>query len=102
MVKSPRSNLGPVPVKSIKAIVTGRVQGVWFRGSTQAEALRLGLVGHAKNLADGSVEVLAQGENSAVDELLTWLKHGPDLARVDHVASHSENIRGDLMGFQTL
>ncbi len=66
-------------------IVTGKVQGVFFRASARERALRLGLTGHAKNLADGSVEVVASGSREAVDELDAWLHHGPPAARVDEV-----------------
>jgi acylphosphatase len=65
--------------------VTGKVQGVYFRQSTRIEAKRLGLRGMARNLADGSVEVLALGEASAVDTLRLWLHRGPAQARVDGV-----------------
>ncbi len=66
-------------------LVRGRVQGVRFRVATRDEALRLGLRGHARNLADGSVEVLAAGEEVAIAALQRWLQHGPPLARVDEV-----------------
>jgi acylphosphatase len=66
-----------------RCIVTGRVQGVFFRASTQREAQRLGLTGHARNLADGSVEVLACGDPAALQRLREWLRQGPPHARVD-------------------
>lgn len=66
-------------------IVTGKVQGVFFRASTRERALRLGLTGHAKNLADGSVEVVASGSLAAIDELDAWLHHGPPAAGVEKV-----------------
>ncbi|WP_292990701.1 acylphosphatase [Pantoea sp.] len=69
-----------------KAWVHGHVQGVGFRYSTQAEARTLGVVGYAKNLDDGSVEVLAWGEAEQVEALIAWLKAGgPRSARVDKV-----------------
>lgn len=68
-------------------IISGRVQGVWFRGSTREEALRLGLHGHAINLPDGRVEVLACGDAVALDHLRSWLWHGPELAAVSNVCS---------------
>jgi acylphosphatase len=68
-----------------RARVEGRVQGVYFRASAAAEARRLGLSGHARNLADGSVEVLAVGPSAAVAALLDWLWRGPPLARVTAV-----------------
>ncbi|MBA2077519.1 acylphosphatase [Rhodanobacter sp. PCA2] len=64
-------------------LVAGKVQGVFFRASAREEALQLGLTGHARNRADGSVEVLAQGEPGALAELERWLRHGPPLARVE-------------------
>ena len=66
--------------------VAGKVQGVWFRASTREQALRLGLRGYAKNLPDGSVEVLAAGAAEAVDALERWLQAGPPQARVDSVS----------------
>lgn len=65
--------------------VSGRVQAVGFRAATAAAAQRLGLAGHARNLPDGRVEVLAVGPAEAVDALAAWLHGGPPLARVDAV-----------------
>lgn len=70
----------------IKAWVHGQVQGVGFRYSTQMQAQQLGLTGYARNLDDGSVEVLACGERERVEQLVAWLKAGgPRSARVDRV-----------------
>jgi acylphosphatase len=66
-------------------LVLGTVQGVFFRHSTRLEANRLAIRGIARNLPDGSVEVLAQGTASAVEELRLWLHRGPAQARVDTV-----------------
>lgn len=65
--------------------VTGKVQGVFFRHSARLEAERLGIRGAARNLPDGSVEVLAAGAAAALDELREWLRRGPPMARVDEV-----------------
>lgn len=65
--------------------VSGRVQGVYYRGSAQARARELGIVGHARNLADGSVEVLACGEATALGRFLDWLWIGPVSAVVASV-----------------
>jgi acylphosphatase len=70
-----------------KFIVTGQVQGVFFRMSTRTVAISLGLHGHAINQSDGSVEVLACGETGAIDELETWLADGPPMASVTRVES---------------
>jgi acylphosphatase len=66
-------------------IVTGRVQGVYFRHSTRAEADRCGVGGVARNLSDGSVEVIVHGAAGAVEHLHQWLHRGPPSARVDAV-----------------
>lgn len=65
--------------------ISGRVQGVWFRAGTREQALALGLSGYARNLLDGRVEVLAQGEPAALDALQHWLQRGTPLARVERV-----------------
>jgi acylphosphatase len=66
-------------------LVFGKVQGVFFRHSTRLEAERLALRGMARNMPDGSVEVLVQGRAAAVEELRVWLQRGPAQARVDEV-----------------
>lgn len=65
--------------------VTGRVQGVWFRAATRRQAVSLGLTGYAVNRPDGSVEVLACGEQKTVEQLHAWLWQGPPAAEVSHV-----------------
>lgn len=66
-------------------LVSGRVQGVFFRASTREQARRLGLSGSARNLADGRVEVIADGDAAAIEALAGWLRHGPPQARVEAV-----------------
>ena len=80
--------------------VSGVVQGVFFRASTQTAARDLGISGYAKNCTDGTVEVLACGEAQAVDKLLQWLWRGPDLALVESVDCQAEAAQ-DLKGFIT-
>jgi acylphosphatase len=80
-------------------LVSGRVQGVAFRAYTRQQALALGLRGHALNLRDGRVEVLAMGEANAIDRLGEWLAHGPPLARVDEVQRHDVPA-GDLAAIE--
>jgi len=65
--------------------ISGKVQGVWFRAGTREQAQALGLTGYASNLADGRVEVQAQGDAEAVGKLEQWLQHGPRLAQVSRV-----------------
>lgn len=87
----------------VTAFVRGRVQGVGFRWWTRARALELGLVGHARNMADGRVEVLAQGDPTAVDRLLHLLREQPSTTdrpgRVDTVVVQQGIVRPDVRGF---
>lgn len=68
-----------------RCYVSGKVQGVFFRASTQQKAYELGVTGYAKNLQDGRVEVLACGPQEAVDRLESWLWKGSSPAEVDDV-----------------
>ncbi len=70
---------------AIKARITGRVQGVWFRGWVREEARRLGLTGWVRNQPDGSVAALFLGQRSAVMAMLALCQQGPPQARVDGV-----------------
>jgi acylphosphatase len=68
-----------------RCLVSGKVQGVFYRASTAERARALGVTGYAKNLPDGRVEVLACGEEAQVKELIDWLRQGPPAAKVQHV-----------------
>jgi acylphosphatase len=72
-------------MSSRRFLVSGKVQGVFYRASTRNEALRLGLDGYARNLPDGRVEVVAGGRPEALRELEQWLRQGPPAAKVDDV-----------------
>lgn len=80
-----------------RCLVSGRVQGVFFRGSTQQKAKELGVTGHARNLPDGRVEVLAVGDGAAVQALMDWLRVGPPAARVDAVESIALESAGSVI-----
>ena len=80
--------------------VHGRVQGVFFRDSTRREAERLGISGHAINLPDGTVEVVAAGSADALDELERWLHQGPPMSRVTNVEVAAAQIAVPA-GFRT-
>lgn len=69
----------------VRCNVSGRVQGVFFRASTQRQANLLGVTGYARNMPDGSVEVLACGREADVAALKDWLRVGPPAARVEAV-----------------
>ncbi|HEY8524519.1 MAG TPA: acylphosphatase [Acidimicrobiales bacterium] len=66
----------------VRAVVSGRVQGVWYRDSCRREAARLGVGGWVRNLPDGRVEIEAEGARDRVEALLAWARQGPPLARV--------------------
>ncbi len=70
---------------SIKAVVSGKVQKVWFRANTQKKARELGLVGQAINMSNGDVEVIACGETKALAQLVDWLHIGSEKAKVKRV-----------------
>jgi acylphosphatase len=80
--------------------IRGRVQGVFFRDSTRRVAQSLGLTGHAINLSNGDVEVLACGAPEAIGRLAEWLREGPRMADVTEVVEHDADWE-DLPGFRT-
>jgi acylphosphatase len=83
-------------------IISGRVQGVFYRASACEQAAHLGLNGYAKNRADGCVEVLAVGDADALQALEQWLQRGPPLARVDGVRRENaalESVKENITGF---
>ncbi len=85
---------------TVRFIVSGKVQGVFFRASARERALALGLAGHALNLDDGRVEVLASGNLEAIESLQQWLHSGPSTARFERV--FREHVaEQDLLGFIT-
>jgi acylphosphatase len=83
-----------------RVLIEGRVQGVFFRASTRDEARRLGLNGWVRNLPNGDVEALIEGEKGTVNRLLAWCHHGPPYAAVSKVSLQWEPYQGDQKGFQ--
>jgi acylphosphatase len=86
-------------MRRVRALVTGRVQGVAFRASTVEHARAHGVTGWVRNLADGSVELEAQGEEASVAALLAWCAHGPPAARVTGVAVDDRAVIEGERGF---
>jgi acylphosphatase len=87
-----------------RCLVAGRVQGVFYRASTRARAQALGITGHARNLPDGRVEVLACGAPEAVATLCDWLWQGPpaaDVTAVEVEAVAAESLRERPSAFLT-
>ncbi len=89
--------MNPEPGKRARArvLVAGRVQGVWYRASTRAEADRLGLGGWVRNLADGRVEAAFEGPRAAVEEAVAWCRRGPPGARVESCEVRWEPAAGE-------
>jgi acylphosphatase len=84
----------------VHLIVHGRVQGVFFRASTEEKAIGLGLTGWVKNRPDGTVEVVAEGEREKLEKLVEWCHVGPKGARVIHVEVNWEPSTGEFREFR--
>jgi acylphosphatase len=82
-------------VVRVRAVVSGRVQGVWYRDSARRVADAAGLSGWAANRADGSVELVVEGERDAVDRFLAWAREGSPRARVDDLRVSDEAPTGE-------
>ena len=89
-------------LRHVHLIITGRVQGVWFRAGTRETADSLGIRGWVKNLPDQSVEVDAAGEPAAVDQFIQWCYQGPPGARVSAIDIKELDPAQDLQGFKIL
>lgn len=87
-------------MKRVRVVVSGRVQGVWYRASTRDEAVALGLTGWVRNLPDGRVELCAEGPTGALERLVAWCRQGPPAARVDEIDVQWEEAEGSFPGFR--
>lgn len=74
-----------MPMKTLRLVIHGHVQGVFFRDSMHREAQRLGVAGWVRNRSDGSVEAAVQGEPADVEAIVRWTRRGPDRAQVERV-----------------
>lgn len=90
------------PPQRFQATVSGRVQGVNFRYYTRQTALRHGLTGWVRNRPDGTVSVLAEGDEAALRVLLAWLHDGPPSAMVERVEARWEDASGEFRTFSIL
>jgi acylphosphatase len=84
----------------LRLIVRGRVQGVFFRAAAADEARPLGIGGWARNLPDGSVEIVAEGKRSSLEILAGWAHLGPPAARVTEVEEHWSEFRNEFHNFR--
>ncbi len=81
------------------AFISGRVQGVFFRAGTRDEARRLGVKGWVRNLSDGRVEAVFEGQKEAVGKMLQWVARGPPGAEVDDVEAEWGDPTGEFDSF---
>lgn len=89
-------------MKRVHVHVAGRVQGVWYRASAARKASELGLTGWVRNLPDGRVELVAEGNAETVDALLSWCRRGPPLARVAGLDVREMAVPGEFVEFAVL
>ena len=86
--------------KRVQLLIRGRVTGVYFRAAAQREARRLGMTGWVKNRPDGCVEMVAEGDEDTIKEIVNWSHHGPSAARVDHVDVRWRGYTGEFSDFR--
>ena len=86
----------PEEIVSVRAVISGRVQGVWFRAWTVEQASRLGLAGWVRNRFDGGVEAVFSGPKTKVEKMVSICWHGPSAARVENVAVEPCEAPGGL------
>jgi acylphosphatase len=79
--------------------IVGRVQGVFYRASARAQARALGLTGYARNLHDGAVEIVAEGDEESLNRFVGWCRIGPPAARVTRVEVTRAVVTGEFAGF---
>ncbi|WP_367027506.1 acylphosphatase [Methylococcus sp. ANG] len=89
-------------MKRVHVHVAGQVQGVWYRASAARKAAELGLTGWVRNLPDGRVELVAEGDAETVDALLAWCRRGPPLARVAGLDVREMAVTGEFVEFAVL
>jgi len=87
--------MGRDDVRRVRVVISGRVQGVFYRADCAERAAALALGGFVRNLSDGRVEAAFEGDPDAVARMIAWCREGPPLAAVDAVEVHDEPPRGD-------
>ena len=80
-------------LQTISIIVKGKVQGVYYRQTTQEKAMALGITGTARNLPDRTVKIIATGTKPQLDKLLAWCRQGPSRAEVNSIECKEEELR---------
>ena len=88
--------------RAVKAIVQGTVQGVFFRNFCKENADKLKLEGFVRNLTDGNVEVVLEGDNTAIDKMIGVLKKGPEHSQIKNVSVEEKKWAGEFNSFKIL
>ena len=86
--------------KRVRLIISGRVQGVFFRAETESQALRLHLKGWVRNMSDGRVEIIIEGDEGDVQRMIAWCHKGPRLAKVEGVDYYEEPFQDGFDDFE--
>lgn len=86
-------------MRRLHLVIHGRVQGVCFRAYARDKAIALGLSGLVRNRRDGTVELMAEGEDPSLQDLLGWCWNGPPWARVEHIDADWDEANGEFSGF---
>ena len=89
-----------LPKKTLRLVIHGRVQGVFFRDSMRREAQNLAVAGWVRNRSDGTVEAVVQGESADVDAIVRWARHGPERAQVERI--EIEQHGGSYTSFEVI
>ena len=84
---------------NVHVLISGRVQGVWFRGTTKQKAEQLGITGWVRNTADDKVEAVFEGEENKINEMIEWCHRGPPLSKVTDVKIKKQNPTNGFDGF---
>ena len=85
--------------KRVHLIITGRVQGVWYRSYTKDKAQKIGLTGWIRNLENGDVEAIFEGEEKAIEEMIVWCYSGSPLAEIDDIQTMYEKFSDEFEEF---
>jgi len=84
---------------TVHVVISGRVQGVWFRANTKQKAEQLGMTGWVRNTADGKVEALFEGDEKHIQEMIDWCHRGPPMAQIDNVEITEQSSSNGFDGF---
>lgn len=84
---------------NVHVMITGRVQGVWFRATTRQKAEQIGITGWVRNTRDGCVEAIFEGEENCVKEMIEWCHRGPPLAKIENVEVKNQSLTNGFDDF---